>query len=162
MTIAMHALNPLFLRDEEIERHLELLLLVEREILELGREACAKLGLSESSFRALYLIQRHPQTTMAELGTVLCIKKQSLSRHLQELCEAGYLVQEAGSVDRRKRYLQVTKEGADALSQVADIHKRALKRAFMAAGPDAVAGFDRVLNALISQQTRRFVGNRAA
>lgn len=158
----MHALNPLFLRDEEIERHLELLLLVERELADLGREACTRLGLSESSFRALYLIQRHPQTTMAELGAVLCIKKQSLSRHLHELSEAGYLVQEEGKTDRRKRYLQVTTEGAAALAQVADIHKRALKRAFMAAGPDAVAGFDRVLNALIGQPTRRFVGTRAA
>jgi DNA-binding MarR family transcriptional regulator len=158
----MHALNPLFLRDEEMERHLELLLLAEREIASHGMDARQRANLSEAGFRTLYLIQRHPQTTMAELGSVLGAKKQSLSRHLHELIDAGYLTRDEDPSDRRKRQLVITKEGMAVLAQIVDTHKRSLRRAFLAAGPDAIAGFERVLGSLLDAPTRRFVGSKAA
>ena len=83
--------NPLFLRDEELERALELLLLAEREIASRTDGVRDRLGLSELDFGILYLVQRHPGTTTAELCGILGSNKQSLSRHVRQLVELGLL-----------------------------------------------------------------------
>lgn len=157
----MHARNPLFLRDEEVERHLELLILAERETFRHAEPIRTHAGLTESSFRTLYLIQRHPHLAQVELCTILGITKQTLSRHLKDMVTAGFLMQGESSSDRRRRRLQVTEAGQAALARAAEAHKAHLKRAFLAAGPDAVGGFERVLGLLLEAPTRRLLGRAA-
>jgi DNA-binding MarR family transcriptional regulator len=81
----MIAGNPLFLRDEELDRSVELLLLAERDVAGQMETVRQRLGLSESDYRVLYLVHRHPGVTTAELGAVLGMTKQSLSRHVKQL-----------------------------------------------------------------------------
>ncbi|MDX6750504.1 MarR family transcriptional regulator [Geminicoccaceae bacterium 1502E] len=155
--------NPLFLRDEELERSLELLLLAERDLLARAGEALAREQLSEQDFRLLYLVQRHPGSTIAELCTVLGMTKQSLSRHIQALVATGLLRQQAASRgDRRRRPLVVTEAAVEVIARVGEAHKAGLRRAFKNAGPEAVEGFQRVLAVLIDGPGRRLLGKHAA
>lgn len=154
----MAARNPLFLRDEELDRSLELLLLAERDILGRAEDALAAFGISDTDFRILYLVQRHPGTTVADLAAVLGRAKQSLSRHVKHLVALGLLRQEGLDADRRKRALVVTANAANAIAAVGALHKRGLRRAFKSAGPEAVEGFQRVLSELIDGPARRLVG----
>jgi DNA-binding MarR family transcriptional regulator len=161
MTPAIVGRNPLFLRDEELDRTLELMLVAERDLDGRTAELRERLGLDEMDFRILYLVQRHQGTTLAELCTVLGLSKQSLSRHVRRLAAEGLLVQAAEAGDRRKRPLQVTPAGAAQLSEIGDVTKRRLRRAFIAAGPDAVEGFQRVLAELVDGPGRRWPARRA-
>lgn len=155
--------NPLFLRDEELERSLELLLLAERDLLARANEALARERLSEHDFRLLYLVQRHPGTTIAELCSILGMSKQSLSRHIQNLVAMGLVVQQAAPRgDRRRRPLAVTEEALEVIARVGEAHKASLRRAFKNAGPEAVEGFQRVLAVLIDGPGRRLLARQAA
>ena len=153
----MIARNPLFLRDEELDKSLELLLLAERDVMSQVHEALSRLGLSESDFRVLYLVDRHPGTTTAELCIVLGMTKQSLSRHIRYLCQTGFLRPQASRNDRRKRPLFATETAGNAITAVGALYKRGLRKAFKAAGSEAVEGFQRVLGELVTGPGRHMV-----
>lgn len=155
--------NPLFLRDEELDRSLELLLLAERDLVARAGEALERAAISEDDFRLLYFVQRHPGTTVAELCTVLGMTKQSLSRHIKALAAGDLLRQEmAPRGDRRRRPLVVTEAAREIIATVGEAHKASVRRAFKSAGPEAVEGFQRVLTALIDGPGRRLLGRHAA
>lgn len=158
----MGARNPLFLRDEALDGAREILLLADRELVARGHEVRRKQGLSETGALILTFVQRHPTTTSAELCQVLGLAKQSLSRHVAGLVAAGLLGRAAGAGDRRKRPLAVTEAGSACLAELAQHDRRRLRRAFLAAGPEAVEGFTRVLGLLVEGPGRRLAARRAA
>ena len=86
--------------------------------------------------------------------------KQSLSRHIKHLVEEGLLRYAPDSGDRRKRPLQSTDAAHNAIRAIGAIHKRGLRKAFKMAGPEAVEGFQRVLNELIDGPGRRLLLRR--
>ena len=108
----MVAPNPLFLRDADLDRGLDLLLIVEREMAARTAVALGRHGLSPADFRSLYLVGRRPGVTLAELARLSGISKQALSRHLQRLLETGRLSREAMPGDRRKQRLRLTEAAA--------------------------------------------------
>ena len=160
MSHAIVGRNPLFLRDEELDRTLELMMVAERDLDGRTAELRERLGLDEVDFRILYLVQRHRGTTLAELCAVLGLNKQSLSRHVRRLAREGLLVQAAQAGDRRKRPLAVTEAGSAHLGEIGHLTKRRLRRAFIAAGPEAVEGFQRVLAELVDGPGRRWAARR--
>jgi DNA-binding MarR family transcriptional regulator len=162
MSYAIAGRNPLFLRDEELDRTLELMMLAEREVANRTAELRERLGLDDVDFQILYLVQRHQGTTMAELCAVLGLNKQSLSRHVRRLVDLGFLVQAASAGDKRKRPLAITEAGSSQLGEIGTVTKRRLRRAFMNAGPDAVEGFQRVLAELVDGPGRRWAARRSA
>lgn len=154
--------NPLFLRDEDLDRSMELLLLAERGLLARIAESLGRHDLDEIDFRLLRLVQWHPSTTLAELGQALGVPKQSMSRHVLKLQERQLLRQETARSDRRKRPLQVTAEALAILGEILELEKRSFRRAFLAAGPEAVEGFQRVLGELAEPARRKLPGRAAA
>jgi DNA-binding MarR family transcriptional regulator len=158
---AVLARNPLFLRETELERTLELLLLAQCQIGR-GEPASGATMLADLDIKILYLVGRRPEIAMAELINLLGTNKQSLSRHVRALIAGGLLEQASGTSDRRRRPLRVTEAGAQRLGEVDAIDKRRLRRAFINAGPEAVEGFQRVLHELINLPARRHPARRAA
>ena len=61
--------------------------------------------------RVLHFVNRHSGLRVADLLDILTITKQSLSRVLKQLIDQGYIVQQAGSADRRERLLFPTERG---------------------------------------------------
>ncbi len=151
----MVAPNPLFLRDADLDRGLDLLLIVEREMAARTAAALGRHGLTPVDFRSLYLVGRRSGITLAELARLCGISKQALSRQLQRLIEHRHLVREAVPGDRRKQRLRLTEAAAASVEEVVALQRRMLRAAFKRAGAEAVEGFGRVLAALGDETGRR-------
>ncbi|MFO1047765.1 MAG: helix-turn-helix domain-containing protein [Geminicoccaceae bacterium] len=150
----MNAPNPLFLREEELDRGLELLYFAGWQ-LQADASALRREGaLDHIDQQALFAISRHPDVTLAELCVVLGISKQTLSRHVRQLAEAELVAQGHSSHDRRKRPLRLTAKAAGIVARVQTLQKRRLRLAFKSAGATAVEGFQRVLLDLSAEPRR--------
>ena len=79
--------------------------------------------------RVLYFVDRRPGLSVAELLDLLRITKQSLSRVLKELLDAGYIEQRPGLADRRQRHLHATDAGHGLALELAQLQSRRFARA---------------------------------
>jgi DNA-binding MarR family transcriptional regulator len=146
--------NPLFLREEELDRGLELLYFAGRQLDLDATAARSQGGIDETDFRTLFLIDRQPGITLAELCTALGTSKQTLSRHLRRLAGSGLVDQQSTAQDRRKRPLRLTGRSDALLAAIKAAQKRRLRSAFKSAGATAVEGFQRVLLDLAGEPRR--------
>ena len=89
---------------------------------------------------------------VADLLDVLKITKQSLGRVLKQLIDKGYIVQQAGSVDRRERLLYPTEAGRALAKRLAAPQLVRLAEALKAAGPGADVVVHRFLQAMINAE----------
>ena len=150
----MTAPNPLFLRDEDLDRGLDLLYLADRQVTAEVQGLLAEAGLDETDYRVLFCVERRPGATLAELCEVMGVPKQTLSRHLRGLASRGLLGPAGEAPDRRRRPLKVTPAAAEVLARVNAAQKRRLRLAFKSAGAAAVEGFQRVLQELVPELRR--------
>src|SRR5688572_33335878 len=81
--------SPLFLREPEIRRGVELLYFGYGHLTRSIDAGLAEQGLGRAHHRALYFIARKPDLTVSELLSILAITKQSLGRVLGDLSEHG-------------------------------------------------------------------------
>ncbi len=106
----------------------------------------------------MYFIARNPDLSVADLLSILRITKQSLNRVLNDLLDGDYVERKAGMRDRRTRQLRLTQKGAAFEGSLWELQRPRLVRAFREAGPDAVAGFRRVLSGLAGERRVRHGG----
>ena len=83
--------SPLFLREAEIRRGIELLYFGYANLTRAADALLAEHGLGRAHHRALYFIARQPGLTVGELLRLLAITKQSLGRVLSELTTRGFV-----------------------------------------------------------------------
>ncbi len=148
------AASPLFLREAEIRRGVELLYF---GYAHLTRSIDARLGaqgLGRAHHRALYFIARKPGLTVSELLALLAITKQSLGRVLNELAERGLVETRAGERDRRQRLLRLTPTGAALEGELFDALREKMAGAYSSAGQGAVRGFWAVLEGIMPEAER--------
>ena len=67
------------------------------------------------------------------------------------------MVQEQDQEDRRRRLLTLTEKGRLLERDLTERQMARVARAYREAGPEAVAGFKRVLLGIIDEQNRRFL-----
>jgi len=146
--------SPLFLREPEIRRGVELLYFGYSHLLRGIDEGLARQGLGRAHHRSLYFIARQPDITVSELLRILGITKQSLGRVLNELTERGLIETRTGREDRRQRLLRVTDAGAALESSLFEALRERLSAAYAQAGQNAVAGFWAVLEGLVPAEAR--------
>ena len=151
------AASPLFLREHEVRRGVELLFFGYTRLTRSIDEGLAEHGLGRAHHRALYFIARQPDLTISALLKILAITKQSLGRVLTDLAERGLLETRAGLVDRRQKLLRLTTAGAEFEAQLFDSLRSNLALAYGAAGQESVTGFWRVLEGLIPPADRAMV-----
>ncbi len=137
--------SPLYLEDEALKQGVDLLFFAFSDIFAQGDGPLREAGLGRAHRRALYFIARNPGLSVAELLAILKITKQSLNRVLNDLLDAGYVERKAGAKDRRMRQLRLTQKGSALEAALWEAQRPRLAHAFREAGPDAVAGFRRVL-----------------
>ena len=101
------AASPLFLREEEIKRGIELLHFGHAALAAIMDPVLEREGLGRAHQRALYFIARRPGLTVSALIRLLGITKQSLGRVLDELVERGLVEASAGLRHRRNARLMV-------------------------------------------------------
>ena len=149
--------NPLFLREEELREAIELLFFAYRDFTGEPDRVLARYAFGRAHHRVIYFVGRNPGVTVSDLLRILAITKQSLSRVLGQLVEEGFVVQEQDQEDRRRRLLTLTEKGRLLERDLTERQMARVARAYREAGPEAVAGFKRVLLGIIDEQNRRFL-----
>ena len=151
--------SPLYLRDEELKQGVDLLFFAFSDVFSQGESQLRAARLGRAHRRALYFIARNPGLSVADLLAILRITKQSLNRVLGDLLSGGYVERKAGLRDRRTRQLKLTAKGTALDAALWETQRPRLVRAFREAGPDAVAGFRRVLGGIAGERRARSTSN---
>jgi DNA-binding MarR family transcriptional regulator len=141
--------SPLFLREPEIRRGVELLYFGYSHLTRAIDEQLAQQGLGRAHHRALYFIARQPDLTVSELLKLLNITKQSLGRVLNDLSERDLVESRPGRDDRRQKLLRLTATGKILEAALFEGLREKLSAAYGQAGQQAVTGFWQVLEGLI-------------
>jgi DNA-binding MarR family transcriptional regulator len=155
--VATPSASPLFLREAEIRRGVELIHFGHSHLYRGLDERLAEEGLGRAHHRALYFIARQPDLTVSALLGLLGITKQSLGRVLTELDTRGLVASRAGPNDHRQRLLRLTEAGAALEAELFEMLREKLSDAYAQAGQGSVTGFWQVLEGLIPPEERRRV-----
>jgi DNA-binding MarR family transcriptional regulator len=140
--------------DAELLAFAELLFFAYRDFTADPDAILADFGFGRAHHRVLHFVNRHSGLRVADLLDALKITKQSLGRVLKQLIDQGYIVQQAGSVDRRERQLYPTGAGRALAMRLAAPQLVRLAEALRAAGPGAEAAVRRFLQAMINAEER--------
>jgi DNA-binding MarR family transcriptional regulator len=145
----------LFLTDDQLRKGIEAMYFAYRGFTADPDRILANYAYGRAHHRALHFINRAPGTTVNGLMTILGVTKQSLNRVLRTLIDDGLVESRVGREDRRERNLYLTKAGTDLEAELSDAQRARMRAAYRKAGPEAVAGFRRVLEAMMEPELRR-------
>lgn len=146
--------SPLFLREPELRRGIELLYFGYSHYTRSIDQDLARYGLGRAHHRAVYFIARRPGLTVSDLLAVLAITKQSLGRVLNDLTERKLVETRPGQRDRRQRLLFLTDAGTAMETELFEAGRKRMSQAYARAGQNAVSGFWAVLEGLMSEESR--------
>ncbi|WP_227444696.1 MarR family winged helix-turn-helix transcriptional regulator [Cognatishimia sp. F0-27] len=145
----------LYLTDEQLRQGAEAMFFAYRGFTADPDRILATLSYGRAHHRALHFINGAPGTTVNNLLATLGVTKQSLNRVLRTLIEDGLVESRVGRVDKRERHLFLTEEGKALERELGDAQRARMRAAYKQAGPEAVAGFRRVLEAMMDPDMRR-------
>lgn len=112
-------------------------------------------GYGRAHHRALHFIHRSPGTTVNNLLAILGVTKQSLNRVLRTLIEDGLVESTVGARDKRERHLDLTEAGRALERDLNEVQSARVRAAYASAGPEAVAGFEAVLEQMMDAELFR-------
>ena len=144
----------LFLTDEQLRKGIEAMFFAYRGFTADPDRILAEKSYGRAHHRAIHFIHRSPGTTVNNLLSILGVTKQSLNRVLRTLIEDGLVESSVGKRDKRERHLHLTATGADLERALSDAQRDRMRVAYRAAGPEAVAGFRQVLEAMMDEDAR--------
>ncbi len=144
----------LFLTDEQLRQGIEAMFFAYRGFTADPDRILAEMAYGRAHHRAIHFINRAPGTTVNNLLNILGVTKQSLNRVLRTLIEDGLVESRVGTIDKRERNLFLTEAGKSLESRLSDAQRARMRTAYKEAGPEAVAGFRRVLEAMMDPEMR--------
>jgi DNA-binding MarR family transcriptional regulator len=145
----------LFLTDEQLRQGIEAMFFAYRGFTADPDRILADMAYGRAHHRAIHFISCAPGTTVNNLLGILGVTKQSLNRVLRTLVDDGLVDSKVGTADKRERHLYLTQKGADLERMLSDAQRARMRSAYRAAGPDAVAGFRQVLEAMMDNDMKR-------
>ncbi|MDA3857054.1 MAG: MarR family transcriptional regulator [Roseovarius sp.] len=147
--------NLLFLTDEQLRQGIDSMFFAYRGFTADPDRILATMAYGRAHHRAIHFISRSPGTTVNNLLNILGVTKQSLNRVLRTLVEDGLVDSRVGKADKRERHLFLTDAGEALERKLSDAQRARMRAAYRAAGPEAVAGFRQVLEAMMEPELRR-------
>jgi len=145
----------LFLTDEQLRKGTEAMFFAYRGFTADPDRILSERGYGRAHHRAVHFIHRSPGTTVNNLLSILGVTKQSLNRVLRTLVEDGLVLNTVGTKDKRERHLYLTETGTALERSLSNAQRDRMRAAYRAAGPEAVAGFRQVLEAMMDEDMRR-------
>lgn len=139
----------LFLTDEQLRKGIEAMFFAYRGFTADPDRILVEHGYGRAHHRALHFIARSPGTTVNNLLSILGVTKQSLNRVLRALIEKGLVASKVGTEDKRERHLFLTEAGQALETELSNAQRARMRAAYRVAGPEAVAGFRTVLEAMM-------------
>ena len=150
--------NLLFLTDDQTRKGIEAMFFAYRSLTADPDRILEEKGYGRAHHRAVHFIRRCPGTTVNNLLGLLGVTKQSLNRVLRTLIEDGLVTSSVGRRDKRERNLHLTGEGQALEQLLSSVQRDRMRAAYRAAGPEAVAGFRAVLEAMMDGDARHQFG----
>ena len=147
--------NLLFLTDDQLRKGIEAMFFAYRGFTADPDRILADKGYGRAHHRAIHFINRSPGTTVNNLLSILGVTKQSLNRVLRTLVDDGLVESRVGHRDKRERHLFLTEAGNELERELSTAQRDRMRSAFRQAGPEAVAGFKQVLEAMMDSDLRR-------
>ena len=144
----------LFLTDEQLRKGIEAMFFAYRGFTADPDRILENYAYGRAHHRAVHFINRFPGTTVNNLLAILGVTKQSLNRVLRTLIEDGLVESRVGTRDRRERHLHLTDRGRALEKELSEAQRRRMRSAYRQAGPEAVAGFRQVLEAMMDPEMR--------
>lgn len=144
----------LFLTDAQLRRAIEAMFFAYRGFTADPDRILSRYGYGRAHHRAVHFINRSPGRTVTSLLAILGVTKQSLNRVLRTLIEDGLVEARIGARDKRERHLYLTEAGAALEAELSEAQRVRMRAAFRDAGPQAVAGFRAVLEAMMDPEQR--------
>ena len=144
--------NLLFLTDEQLRQGIEAMFFAYRGFTADPDRILSEMAYGRAHHRAIHFINSSPGTTVNNLLNILGVTKQSLNRVLRALIDQGLVESKVGKVDKRERHLFLTDEGEKLEQTLSNAQRARMRSAFRDAGPDAVAGFRTVLEAMMDKE----------
>ncbi|AJE45012.1 MarR family winged helix-turn-helix transcriptional regulator [Celeribacter indicus] len=141
----------LFLTDEQLRKGIEAMFFAYRGFTADPDRILEKYGYGRAHHRAVHFIGRSPGTNVNNLLDILGVTKQSLNRVLRTLVEDGLVESRVGAKDKRERHLFLTEKGLALEAELSEAQRARMRAAYREAGHEAVAGFRRVLEAMMDQ-----------
>ncbi len=148
----------LFLTDEQLRQGIEAMFFAYRGFTADPDLILQELCYGRAHHRAIHFIHCAPGTTVNNLLNILGVTKQSLNRVLRTLIGDGLVESRVGRMDKRERHLFLTDSGRALEQRLSDSQRSRMRAAYRQAGPDAVAGFRKVLEAMMDAEMRRQYG----
>lgn len=145
----------LFLTDEQLRQGIEAMFFAYQGFTADPDRILATMAYGRAHHRAVHFIARIPGTTVNNLLAILGVTKQSLNRVLRTLIEDGLVESRVGTVDKRERHLYLTEAGKSLEQKLSDAQRGRMRTAYRNAGPEAVAGFRKVLEAMMDPDMHR-------
>ena len=147
--------NLLFLTDEQLRQGIEAMFFAYRGFTADPDRILSEMDYGRAHHRAIHFINRAPGTTVNNLLNILGVTKQSLNRVLRTLIADGLVESRVGQADKRERHLHLTDKGRALEGLLSDAQRARMRAAYRDAGPEAVIGFRKVLEAMMDPELRR-------
>lgn len=144
----------LFLTDEQLRQAIEAMFFAYRGFTADPDRILADMAYGRAHHRAIHFINRAPGTTVNNLLNILGVTKQSLNRVLRTLIADGLVESRIGKADKRERHLFLTDAGRALEQKLSTAQRGRIRSAFRDVGPEAVAGFRTVLEAMMDPEMR--------
>ena len=141
----------LYLTDEQLLQGIELMFFAYKGFTSDPDLILEEFGYGRAHHRAIHFINRRPGLTVNDLLDILGVTKQSLNRVLRQLIEDGLVESRVGRADKRQRNLYLKEKGEALEAQLAKAQQARMRKAYSAAGPEAVEGFRKVLENMIDE-----------
>lgn len=145
----------LFLTDEQLRQGIEAMFFAYRGFTADPDRILEGYSYGRAHHRALHFINGAPGTTVNNLLNILGVTKQSLNRVLRTLIEDGMVESRVGRSDKRERNLFLTDAGNALERHLSQAQQVRMRDAYRQAGPDAVQGFKKVLEAMMDTDLQR-------
>lgn len=145
----------LFLTDEQLREGIELMFFAYRGFTADPDRILEDYAYGRAHHRTLHFINRCPGLTVNDLLDILGVTKQSLNRVLRQLVEDGLVASTIGLHDRRQRNLNLTEKGKTLEQELSSTQRARMRKAYSAAGHEAVQGFRQVLEQIIEPDLRK-------
>jgi DNA-binding MarR family transcriptional regulator len=149
MTTVSHISGTTSADTSEKRRSYELLLLTYQDFSLDCNGILKDYGFGRAHHRVLHFVAHQPQITVSELLSIFQITKQSLSRVLSQLIDKNLITQRPGPTDRRKRLLELTKEGLALERRLWALSEKRIESAYKTCTKEEIEAYTKVLSAML-------------
>ena len=153
MTDLNKLLNPLYLKDNEIRKIVELIFFCYRDFTAGPDEILEKIKFGRAHHRVIYFVGKKKNLTIKDLLSILQITKQSLSRVLNQLVKEKFIMVSTGK-DKRTKTLSLTKKGIDLEKILSNIQIQRIRNVIKNFDQNKINGFKKVLYAMIEEKNK--------